>query len=75
MSIYNYTVRPEAAREEAIKLFVPAIQAVPETVKKGLSGEEFAEYLISGAQKIKEYVLPFEIYHIDERQKDDLGAT
>ena len=75
MSIYDYTKRPEAARGEAIKLFISAIQAAPETVKKELSGEEFAEYLITGAQKLKEYVLPSEIYHIDERQNDPLGAN
>ena len=75
MSIYDYTERPEAARGEAIKLFISAIQAAPETVEKGLSGEKFAEYLITGAQKIKEYVLPSEIYHADERRKNSLGAT
>jgi hypothetical protein len=75
MSIYDFTVRPEAAREEAIKLFISAIHAVPEIVKKELSGKEFAEFLIGGAQKIKEYVLPSEIYQIDERRKDSLGAT
>ena len=75
MSIYDYTVRPEAAREEAIKLFISAIHAAPELVEKELSGNKFAEFLISGAQIIKEYVLPSEIYHIDERRKDSFGAT
>jgi len=56
MAIHEYTVRPEAAREEAIKLFITAIQAAPETVPKELTGDKFAEYLISGAKKIIEYI-------------------
>ena len=56
MSMKDNTERPEAVREEAIKLFITAIQVVPETVPKELSGEKFAEYLISGAKKIVEYV-------------------
>jgi len=56
MAVKDYTVRPEAAREEALILFINAIQAAPETVPKDLDGEKFADYLISGAKKIIEYI-------------------
>jgi len=58
MSIADYTKRPEAAREESLKLFITAVQAAPETVQKELSGEEYAEFLIKGTQKIMEYINP-----------------
>jgi len=56
MSIHEYTNRPEAAREEAIKLFITAIQVAPETISKELSGDKYADFLISGAKKIIEYI-------------------
>jgi hypothetical protein len=56
MSISSYPDRLDKAREEAVNLVITAIQAAPEAVPKGLSGGQFAEFLITCAKKVLEYI-------------------
>jgi hypothetical protein len=58
MSINSNVFKASVAREEAIRLFISAIQAAPESFLKYSSGDDFAEKLIGGAQKLLDYVQP-----------------
>jgi hypothetical protein len=58
MSINSTIYQAPVAREEAIKLFISAILAAPESFPKCSSGNDFAENLISGSQKLLDYVQP-----------------
>ncbi|MDR0709304.1 MAG: hypothetical protein LBF77_04480 [Spirochaetaceae bacterium] len=57
MSIFTTMRQPELQREEAVKLFVSIIQAVPESIPKNLSSEELLKYIIAGAENLIDYVL------------------
>jgi hypothetical protein len=48
---------PVANREEAVKLFISAIQAVPGSFPQGLSGEDIAKHIIKGSEKLFDYIL------------------
>ncbi|MDR1128840.1 MAG: hypothetical protein LBL20_05970 [Treponema sp.] len=45
------------SREEALKLFISAVQAAPELIPKNLSGEEMLKYIIKSSEELMNYVL------------------
>jgi hypothetical protein len=49
--------RAETSREEALKLFISAVQAAPELIPENLSGEEILKYIIKGSEELMGYVL------------------
>ena len=55
MSIISNFTREDLQREEAVKLFISAIQYSPEFHKSN-SGEEIADDIIKGAEKLLDYV-------------------
>jgi hypothetical protein len=58
MSVCSNFLKPDAIREESLKLFISAIQAAPEAVPKNLSSGDFAKYLTEGADLLAEYISP-----------------
>lgn len=51
------TIPAQESRKEALELFISIIQAVPESFQKNLTGEQFAEQAIKGAEKILKYLV------------------
>jgi hypothetical protein len=56
MSINSNFYKASVGREEAVKLFISAVQAAPASLPKYSSGDEFAEQIIKGAEKLLDYV-------------------
>jgi hypothetical protein len=61
MPICSTFYKPPVAREEAVNLFISAVQAAPESFPKLSSAEEFAEAITKGAQKLLDYIKPAEL--------------
>jgi hypothetical protein len=56
MSIHSTMKVIEASREEALRLFITAAQAMPGIIPQGLSCENIFKYLFEGAEKLIDYV-------------------
>ena len=52
------TLGDEDKRNEAMELFIRALQAAPDSFIKALSGKNYAKELIDGATEFKDYLFP-----------------
>jgi hypothetical protein len=56
MAIYNTMHTIEISREDALKTFISAVQAMPGIIPKELSGEDIIRYLFKGAEMFINFV-------------------
>ena len=52
------TLDKESQHKESLDVFIRALQAVPDSLVKSLTGKEFARHVIEGAEEIENFIYP-----------------